>query len=93
MDWLTSRIRAERFRSRLFARQVAALEQEPMLGLRVIDEYERACLEDGKPSELDGCDSLATALPAEQARLAAQAELPWASYARRRFIKLARDRR
>jgi hypothetical protein len=30
------------------------------------------------------------ALPAEQARLASEAELPWVSYARARFIELSK---
>jgi len=92
-DWLTARIRVERFRSRLFARQLAALEGVPALGLEVIEQYERACLEDDGPSLLASSgDSLAVALPAEQARLAAQAELPWVSYARKRFTKLVEGR-
>jgi DNA-binding PadR family transcriptional regulator len=97
-EWLMARIRAERLRTRLFARQLAALAAVPELGLEVIDHYERACLEDEGPGILEhlaspGADSLAVALPAEQARLAAQAELPWVSYARRRFKKLAEEHR
>ena len=97
-DWLTARIRVERLRSRLFARQLAALASVPSLGLRVIEQYERACLEDDAPGTLGhgssgAHDSLSAALAAEQARLASQAELPWASYARARFTNLAEDRR
>jgi DNA-binding PadR family transcriptional regulator len=94
-EWLTARIRVERLRSRLFARQLAALESVPSLGLQVIEQYERACLEDEAPGTLGhgSSDSLSTALAAEQARLASQAELPWVSYARARFTKLAEARR
>ena len=89
---------AERLRSRLFARQLAALASAPELGLEVIESYEKACLEEaradttspvgigGAPS--GGVDSLAVALPAEQARLSSEAELPWVSYARARFTEL-----
>lgn len=96
-DWLMSRIRVERLRSRLFARQLAALAREPELGFEVIEQYERACLEEEGSGAL-GCvassasESLALALPAEQARLAAQAELPWISYARERFTTLLDQR-
>jgi DNA-binding PadR family transcriptional regulator len=97
VQWLRAQIRVERLHARLFPRQLAALESEPMLALQLVDEYERAWLADepGLLANLSGpqCDALVKALPAERARLAAQAELPWASYARARFTKLAEDRR
>jgi DNA-binding PadR family transcriptional regulator len=97
-NWLIERVRLERLRSRLFARQLAALASEPQLGLEVIESYERACLRDaeagairpaqvGNPSS-DRIGSLGLALTAEQARLAGGAELPWAEYARARFTQL-----
>lgn len=101
-DWLIGRVRLERLRSRLFARQLAALASEPQLGLEVIESYERACLQEaeagaitptrlGEPSS-GRIESLALALTSEQARLAGGAELPWAEYARARFTQLLRTR-
>jgi DNA-binding PadR family transcriptional regulator len=93
-DWLKERVRAERLRPRLFARQLAVLESAPQLGLEVVERFEQACIEDARSTSSGpppgGIDSLAQALPAEQARLASEAELPWASYARARFAALAK---
>ncbi len=97
-DWLITQARVERLRSRVFARQLAALASEPELGLEVIDSYERACLHEAEAGAIAPArvgelssgrtESLAVALTAEQARLAGGAELPWAQYARARFTKL-----
>jgi DNA-binding PadR family transcriptional regulator len=97
-DWLIARVRAERLRSQLFARQLAALASEPRLGLEVVESYERACLQDARsgsiPRTVDEHQgtrtgtSLAAALTAEQARLTGGAELPWAEYARACFTGL-----
>ncbi len=99
-DWLIARARSERLRSRLFARQLAALASEPELGLEVVGRYEQACLEEARANQVDigghpsgGADSLAVALPAEQARLSSEAELPWVSYARARFTELLNTER
>jgi DNA-binding PadR family transcriptional regulator len=95
-NWLIAKIRAERLRSRLFARQVATLVDVPDLGLEVIAAYERACLEEeSSMPELAGAssDSAVAALTSEQARLAAQAETPWVNYARAIFEQLAEGRR
>jgi len=92
-DWLIAQIPTERYRSRLFAHQVAALEGLPDLGLEVIEAYERACLADESrmPVRTDTASgSLAVALTSEQARLAAQVETPWVNYARARFEELSR---
>jgi DNA-binding PadR family transcriptional regulator len=95
-DWLIMKIQPVRLQSRLFARQVAALANVPDLGLEIIEAYERACLEEeSSMPELAGApsDSLVAALTSEQARLAAQAEMPWVNYARARFKQLAEGRR
>jgi DNA-binding PadR family transcriptional regulator len=100
-DWLMARVRIERRRSRLFARQLAALASEPQLGLEVIEHYERARLEEARADAIahtrgngsaGSGDSLAVALPAEQARLAIEVEVPWARYARARFTELSKTR-
>lgn len=97
-DWLIARVGAERLRSRLFARQLAALASEPELGLEVVASYERACLQDARSGSIPpasdgervarGNASLAAALTAEQARLTGGADLPWAEYARACFTEL-----
>jgi DNA-binding PadR family transcriptional regulator len=100
-EMLRGRVRIERLRQRLFARQLAALASEPRLGLEILELYEQACVEEvrradtgshlGVGSSPSGdADSLAQALPAEQARLASEAELPWVSYARARFTELSK---
>jgi DNA-binding PadR family transcriptional regulator len=101
-DWLIERVRGERLRSRVFARQLAALASEPELGLEVIDSYERACLQEAElgaigPTSLGELasgrvGSLAAALTGEQARLAGGVELPWAEYARACFTRLMKTR-
>jgi DNA-binding PadR family transcriptional regulator len=100
-DWLIARVRAERLRSQLFARQLAALASEPALGLEVVESYERATLEDARSGSIEHAHdgrsprsgaSLAAALTAEQARLTGGAELPWAEYARGCFTELIRAR-
>lgn len=98
-DWLIGRVGAERLRSRLFARQLAALASEPELGLKVVESYERACLQDARSGSIPpssgggehlarGNASLAAALTAEQARLTGDADLPWAEFARACFTEL-----
>jgi DNA-binding PadR family transcriptional regulator len=94
-DWLKERVRAERLRPRLFARQLAVLESAPQLGLEIIERYEQACIEEAQNMGIGlapdpASSSLAQALPAEQMRLASDAELPWVSYARARFLELAK---
>jgi DNA-binding PadR family transcriptional regulator len=96
-SWLRERVCTERLRSRAFARQLAVLESAPQLGLEILERYEQACLEDAQrlPAGPPPATStpLAAALPAEQARLASEAELPWASYARARFTELVRAKK
>jgi DNA-binding PadR family transcriptional regulator len=86
-EWLIAQVREQRRRSRLFARQLAALD--PMAALEVIDRYEQACLQEaGNTSlavsgSLDGPAGLAARLVSEEERLAVDASLSWIEYARR----------
>jgi len=87
-------------RSQLFARQLAALAQEPELALEVIDGYGQACLADAGdtplPAPREDCEDavagLAARLVSEERRLAIEAKLPWIEYARREFTALAAGR-
>lgn len=83
-------------RSRLFARQLAALAHEPDLALEVIDRYGQACLQEAadaplpqpSASSLDAAAGLASRLVCEEGRLTTEAKLPWVEYARREFKAL-----
>jgi DNA-binding PadR family transcriptional regulator len=87
-------------RSRLFARQLAVLAQEPEMALDVIEHYGRACLAEAGETPLsltpDACtdvvSSLASRLVSEERRLTVEARLPWIDYARREFKALAAGR-
>jgi DNA-binding PadR family transcriptional regulator len=92
-EWLLAQMRGERRRSRLFARQLAALK--PRVALAVIERYEQACLREA--SELPGtaveetsaAAGLAARLADEEERLTVGARLSWIEYARREFATLA----
>ncbi|MFI5005662.1 MAG: PadR family transcriptional regulator, partial [Solirubrobacterales bacterium] len=51
-EWLIAQMRSERRRSRLFARQLAALE--PGAALATIERYEHACLQEAKEAPAGG---------------------------------------
>ncbi len=91
-EWLLAQMRGERRRSRLFARQLAALE--PRVALAVIERYERACLREASElpkavDETSAAAGLAARLADEEERLAVGARLTWIEYARREFATLA----
>jgi DNA-binding PadR family transcriptional regulator len=87
-------------RSRLFARQLAALAQQPEMALDVIERYGQACLaeagETPLPAPREDCEDmvagLAARLVSEERRLAIESRLPWIDYARREFKALAAGR-
>jgi DNA-binding PadR family transcriptional regulator len=97
-EWLIAQVRGERRRSRLFARQLAALE--PREALAVIERYEQACLQEAKGTpiaavkdpQVDGAGGLAARLAGEEERLAVGARLSWIEYARREFAVIATGR-
>lgn len=96
-EWLIAQVREQRRRSRLFARQLAALD--PQAALEVIDRYEQACLQEAGSTSLavvsgsmDGPAGLAARLVSEEERLAVDASLSWIEYARRELGALAPGR-
>lgn len=97
-DWLIAQVHEERRRSRLFARQLAALAPQAALG--VIERYEQTCLEEAKKTPiatthdplLDGTWGLASRLVGEEERLALGARLSWIEYARSEFRALVGGR-
>jgi DNA-binding PadR family transcriptional regulator len=92
-EWLIAQMRGERRRSRLFARQLAALE--PRVALAVIERYEQACLHDESElpkaavEEPSATAGLAARLANEEKRLAVGARLSWIDYARHELAALA----
>jgi DNA-binding PadR family transcriptional regulator len=90
-EWLFAQMRGERRRSRLFARQLAALQ--PAAALAVIERYEQACLREAREipattEEEPAGSGLAARLAGEEERLAVGARLAWVEYARREFTVL-----
>jgi DNA-binding PadR family transcriptional regulator len=87
-------------RSRLFARQLAVLAQEPEMALDVIERYGQECLAEAGDTPLpaprangeDAAAGLAARLLSEERRLAVESRLPWVDYARREFTALAAGR-
>lgn len=96
---LMAQVREDRRQSRLFVRQLAAIEREPGVALQVIDSYEQACLEEASSTPVasrgapnaEAQSGLAALLMLEESRLAMQAKLPWIQYARRVFEGLPTD--
>ncbi len=97
---LILQVREDFRRSRLFARQLAVLAQEPEMALDVIERYGQACLaeagETPLPAPREDCEDatagLASRLVCEERRLAIESRLPWIDYARREFKALAAGR-
>jgi DNA-binding PadR family transcriptional regulator len=96
---LMAQVREDRRQSRLFVRQLAAIEHEPDVALQIIECYEQACLEEASSTPVtptggpyaEKHSGLAARLVLEESRLAMQAKLPWIQYARRKFEALATD--
>lgn len=92
-EWLIAQMRGERRRSRLFARQLAALE--PRMALAAVERYEQACLREAHElpkavvEEPSAAAGLAARLAEEEERLAVGARLSWIAYARHEFAALA----
>jgi len=93
-DWLVSHAQEEHQRSRLFTRQLVALE--PRAALAVLERYEQACLkvkliplDTGPDRRIDGADGLAARLIRQEESLTIGTRLKWITYARREFEALA----
>ena len=85
-DWLIAQAGEERRGSRLFARELAALE--PRAALAVLERYEHACLREPvrapeDPSLGGGAARLAGRLIDERERLTVGVRFSWIEYARR----------
>lgn len=97
---LIEQMREDFRRSRLFARQLAVLAQEPEMALAVIERYGQACLEEAGETPLpapadassDPSGGLAMRLVSEERRRSIEAKLPWIDYARREFKALVASR-
>jgi DNA-binding PadR family transcriptional regulator len=97
-EWLIAQMRGERRRSRLFARQLVALD--PGVALAAIARYEQACLQEACQTQHDAGEEdasadgagLAARLAGEEERLTVGARLAWVEYARREFTALAAGR-
>jgi DNA-binding PadR family transcriptional regulator len=90
---LIAQINEDRARSRLFVRQLAVLTNEPGAALRVLEHYQRACLQEVRNTRSSTgsktvLPAFAERLMAEESRLAMQAKLPWVEYARESFERL-----
>jgi hypothetical protein len=100
-EWMLGQTAEVRRQSRLLARQLAVLADEPEVALEIIEHYQRACLEESARAQgalATGAGpaaslSLADRLVAEDNRLAAQSTLAWSNYARSEFkaLKQARE--
>lgn len=87
-DWLVAHAHQDRARSRLFAGQLAMLPEDRALA--VLERYEQACLSGASATTPagaqrggeDGGTPLTDRLAGEDERLALEARLAWAQYAR-----------
>jgi DNA-binding PadR family transcriptional regulator len=81
---------ADRRQSQLFVRQLAAMEHEPDVALRILARYEQACLSEARRRPATS-ERLIDRLLAEESRLAMESRLPWVEYARNQFSTLAKE--
>jgi DNA-binding PadR family transcriptional regulator len=97
-EWLIGQVAEEGRRQRVFLLQLTALTREPGKALKLIEDYEQACLAETRTTPIalaarEG-DSPADArelqarLIAEEKRLAVGAKIAWAHYARRELKAL-----
>ncbi len=97
-EWLIGQVAEERRRQRVFLLQLTALTRDPEQAMRVVADYERACLDEtratpianGQESAPGSALELQARLIAEEQRLALGARIAWARYARRE-LKEARS--
>jgi DNA-binding PadR family transcriptional regulator len=95
-EQLIAQIGEDHRRSRLLARQLVAFAHEPDVALAIIERYEQGCLREAEDtpvicpdrSPLDAVCELAAHLVEEESRLAIEAKLKWARYARAMFKAL-----
>jgi DNA-binding PadR family transcriptional regulator len=90
--WLAGQVAEERRRQRVVVSQLGALGRSPERARALLDEYEKACLEElaqvSSPDEqLSGTTGLVARLAAEETRLSIAAKLRWAQYARTQMLE------
>jgi DNA-binding PadR family transcriptional regulator len=96
-QWLIGRVAEERRRQRVFVLQLTALTRDPERAMKIVGEYEQACLAEtcttlipsGEESAPDENLDLQARLIAEEKRLAVGAKIAWARYARSEIKALA----
>jgi DNA-binding PadR family transcriptional regulator len=99
-QWLIGQVAEERKRQRVFLLQLTALTRDPAKAMKIVEDYEQACLDEtcatrisgARDSPPDDARELQTRLIAEEKRLAIGAKIEWAHYARRELKALAESR-
>jgi DNA-binding PadR family transcriptional regulator len=91
---LVVQLREDCRRSRLFARQLAVMENDPDTAIEVIERCRQVCLEEAVGTRVmsradeGGSSGLAARLVAEEGRLTTQGKMLWVSFARQQFKAL-----
>jgi DNA-binding PadR family transcriptional regulator len=98
-EWLIGQVAEERKRQRVFLLQLTALTRDPGKAMKIVEDYEQACLDEtcttliaGTEDSPDGTRELQVRLIAEEKRLAVGAKIAWAHYARREIKAFANAR-
>jgi len=99
-EWLIGQVAEERRRQRVFLLQLTALTRDPDKAMKIVEDYEQACLAEtcttvissGEGSAPDGALELQARLIAEEKRLAVGAKIAWARFARSELKALANAR-
>ncbi len=99
-EWLIGQVGEERKRQKVFLLQLTALTLDPGKAMKIVEDYEQACLSEtcttAIPRAPDGAVNpareLQARLIAEEKRLAVAAKIEWARYARREIKALASAR-
>jgi DNA-binding PadR family transcriptional regulator len=98
--WLIGQVAEERKRQKVFLLQLTALTRDPEQAMKIVEDYEQACLGEtcttliatGDEDAPDGALALQARLIAEEKRLAVGAKIAWARYARSELKALANGR-
>ncbi|HEX4436655.1 MAG TPA: PadR family transcriptional regulator [Solirubrobacteraceae bacterium] len=98
--WLIGQVAEERRRQRVFQLQLTALTRDPAQAMKILEDYERACLDETCTTLIAGSEEvppddgrdLQARLIAEEKRLAVGAKIAWAHYARRELKALGAAR-
>jgi DNA-binding PadR family transcriptional regulator len=96
-EWLIGQVAEERKRQKVFLLQLTALTRDPAKGMKIISDYEQACLAEtcatliatAEPDANDPARALQARLIAEEKRLAVGAKIEWARFVRSELKALA----